>query len=1372
MKSEEKIKKIYPKVIKGALVFGGRRSPPPCYPSPPPDPNTPKEAVEGIDKPSRVLSRTETEVTDLISEGPIEGLVSGSYSFNGSAGKIGWDNYIFTTYTSKNNDPYLRSVYWRNIPLIDNAGNYNYTQINFRYDNGNQVRSVNLTSKINNQISTNSIPQASRTLSVGDVLRYGPDFVKQYDFRSSNISQIIVSLKVEGLYDQQNDPNKDKKTFNLGCGQSVKISQTVGNIREREVTYNFKIYKITRTNLSLILNRNERSYGKITSGFIDKFTFDLSNTNPDEEGFLGYRVRIERTSPESTVINLRDAVSVHAITEIFREEYIYPKTAIYKSLFTAEFFPDAPARSYDLKLLKVKIPSNYDPIKKSYNGDWDGRFSDEYHPSGNGLYWTDNPIWCYYDLLTNRRYGLGKYIPNANVDKWSLYQISQYCDTIVEDGYGGYEPRFTCNVIINDFSDAFTLLNDFASIFRGMSYYANGSIYAIADMPKDPYVLFTNSNVENGDFNYSSSSKKTRNTVAVIRYNDMSNFSKPTVEYVEDPDGVRKYGIRKVEITAFGCTSQGQAYRLGKWALASEQIETETVDFVAGLESLYLKPGDIIKIQDSNRILERLGGRVLAVSTGVGGIHKFILDEELNQISGYFSNNFSNDSAYKFEILTPSFRVTGTNYSDFLTGYDRSEIQSGLFNLNNISGVTGYDPEKVLTQLTCNKVFDTSNYLLAAGATWTVQTTGSGNSFGLNAETELYRVIGITEIEPNRYNINALEHNPGKYLFIESGVSLSSAPSVTPVLLKDVSYPNSFTPSTGSDQIYLNLLIGNPVDTITRETDFWKVYAKSGSTFNGGDLTPQYVNINGTTVDVPKNEYLIETLDVNDLGDTSGQFIPTGNDTTYYFRVYGQNNRGFYSQNYASNSFYYNSPYLSDYTNLLVIENFKYQTQNDPLANVGLNLPSGNLFHSSDFDVQWEIDNLAPILKTWKNENLTYRLLFGTGSFNSSASYTNNIGAYYLNLQSNASEYSAYTGWDAEQFVDILTDHVISGFWLAIDASGISGTKYSSQLTQASQNYTKSDGYLFGQFNNESLKNRIILNDITAYLDSSNNLQMVFPNLPSDAGNIYAFFTDDTSKTGFLTEANLNKIISEQFVPPYKSFIRALASSGIQMREAFFDGASRFSTSDPFVSTTSTLLKNGYIVCRFSTDFSDMLMDQYEKNFIDGSTYDSGNYPVQAPQAVYYGSYPTGVNITYRWPNTDILGNPINPHRQIANNIMFLPQNILNPQLISGQLTDTAAGSDVTGLSGYLQSQINSLSGSAFIKNQTNNGNLILANNSNINVLSGNININSGTLGLSGTTNFIYNTVTNSGTDKVYAPSGYFAINLNGTGVRVPFFRA
>jgi hypothetical protein len=1434
MNLKEDNKKIYPKVLRGA--GGGGSS---CSPAPPPDPHTPVEAPEGIFKAGvagKALSRTETEVTDLISEGPIEGLVSGKYVYAGQTNRIGWSSYVFNKYNSKENNPYLRSIFWKNVPLIDDAGNYNYSQINFRYDNGNQTSAISLTSNLKNATSAADIPQASRTLTLGDTLRYGADFAKNYDFKSTNISELIVSLKITALFDQQNDPNRDRITYDLGCGQTVKISQTAGDIRDRSITYRFKVFKITSGGYIEIpsLQRDEQTNGKISSGVIDAFKFDLTGKyDPNDLSFLGWRIQIQRTSKESTVLNLKDSVTVDSITEVFREDYIYPKSAIFKSLFTSEYFQSVPDRSYDVKLLKMKIPSNYDPIKKTYNGDWDGRFSDEYHPSGVGLYWTDNPAWCYYDLLTNKRYGLGKYIKNQQVDKWNLYQIAQYCDTIVDDGFGGLEPRFTCNTIINDFSDAFNLLNDMASIFRGMSYYANGSIFAIADMPKDPYVLFTNSNVENGDFNYSSSSKKTRNTVAVVRYNDMNYFAKPTVEHIEDPDGIRKYGIRKLEITAFGCTSRGQAYRLGRWALASEQLETETVDFTAGLDSVYLRPGDVVKIQDSNRMINRLGGRVLGITTGIGGKHKFILDEEFNNISGYFTTNFPGQT-YKFEILTPTSRATGTNYSDFITGYERSKIQSGLFQMNSsfVIKATGYDPEKTLTEINCNKVFNATDYNLHTGAIWTAQTTGSG--FGLNTETELYRIIGISEIEPFKYNINAMEYNPTKYLYVESGVSFADAPVLNPPASKEASYPSGLLLYETAD-LFLNYKISGAINTIDNQTSYWRIYAKSGSDFISNDLQAQYANIQGTIVNLPKEEFFINSLQVpDDNTPVSGEYVPSGNNQTYYFRIYGISPKGYYSRDYRAGNFYYSSNLLGDYTNLIEFNDFKYRSSYDDLTTipivgenagqfVSVDLNTGNLIHDKTLNLQWSIDNLAPILKIWTNDELTYRLRFGTGNFDGSGVNSENY-IYTENYSPSAAsaEFSVFTGLSDINLRSYLRDDVISGFWIAIDARETDGgVKYTSQQTLAGAAYNQPHGYLFGLFQNDQMTSeKYDINTATALINSDNNISITLKDPKSYIGSIYVFFTDQIAATGYLTPGNLNKIMYQQFTSPnYTSFVKALANSGIQLREAFFNGVDTFTTSSSFFKSVGNgILQSGYMALRPSTKFEDNLMDQYDQDFTNGNAYDLGNYqrnvfytrcangilagcepcpptfppspcPVCTAGATFeieggggfgggdklcynvsystvdavpvdYESLPAGLAATYRFPRVNNQGTAVDTDRQIVNNLVFLPQTNDTPISISNNLRNLVDDAKLSGVSGYIIGLINQLSGDAFLKNQINSGDLKLASGYYLNL--------SGTGG-----RLIFNSdqVLNA-TTRTYAPSGYFRLDINGTGVRIPYFKS
>ena len=348
---------------------------------------------------------------------------------------------------------------------------------------------------------------------------------------------------------------------------------------------------------------------------------------------MGWELKIVRQTKDSVSAARRNISNIDSITENYETRFAYPNSAIVSQKFNAEFFSQVPDRAFDTKLLKVNVPGNYNPITKNYestgpsttNGGWDGTFATQKQ-------WTDNPAWCFYDLITSNRYGLGKYIPESYIDKWTLYEIGRVCDTLVSDGYGGVEPRFTCNLILTQREEAYKVINDMASVFRGLVYYANGSIYTTQDTEKEPIFLFTNANVEDGNFSYASSAKRNRHTVAIVRYNNKNDFYKPAVEYVEDFDAIRKYGINEIELTAFGCTSRGQALRFGRWALLSETMETETVSFVAGTEGAYLKPGDVFKICDSNRTSKRYGGRVKEVLSNTGHVSANLLEY---QATGY-----------------------------------------------------------------------------------------------------------------------------------------------------------------------------------------------------------------------------------------------------------------------------------------------------------------------------------------------------------------------------------------------------------------------------------------------------------------------------------------------------------------------------------------------------------------------------------------------------------------------------------------------------------------------------------------------------------------------------------------------------------------
>ncbi len=332
--------------------------------------------------------------------------------------------------------------------------------------------------------------------------------------------------------------------------------------------------------------------------------------------FQGWEIRIIRLTPDSVHSFLKNESFVDSLVEIYDSVIRYPYCAMVYSKFDAEFFNQIPQRSYECKLLKIKIPNTYDPIKRTYTeplGYWDGCFKHKKE-------WTNNPAWCFYDLITNNRYGLGDYIDPNTVDKWTLYEIAKYCDTLVSNDRGGLEPRFTLNHIIVSREEAYKVVNELASAFRAIAYFAFGNIYVSQDSPKAPKYLFNNSNVVEGSFSYSSSAKKARHTVALIRYNDKHNMYQPSICYVEDQFGVQRYGIREIETSAIGCTSEAQAKRFGEWILRSELLQTETVQFTAGTEGAYLRPGDNISIYDEHRSERKLAGRTITVEEVATGL--------------------------------------------------------------------------------------------------------------------------------------------------------------------------------------------------------------------------------------------------------------------------------------------------------------------------------------------------------------------------------------------------------------------------------------------------------------------------------------------------------------------------------------------------------------------------------------------------------------------------------------------------------------------------------------------------------------------------------------------------------------------------------
>lgn len=468
--------------------------------------------------------------------------------------------------------------------------------------------------------------------------------------------------------------------------------------------------------------------GKTTSPYQRAYRIDLPGTGP-------WEVRVRRTSEDADASNINNQTYWAAYTEIIDSKLIYPDSALVALEVDAQQFgSDIPSRSYDMKLRIIEVPSNYDPETRTYSGLWDGSFK---------LAWSDNPAWCFRDLAMSTRYGAGL----ESVDKWGLYQIAQYCDELVPNGYGQEEPRFTFNTLFASREEAITTLDTMASIFRGMTYWGTNTVMATADMPADPVKLVTPSNViedeNSGCFTYSGSALKARHTVALVSWTDPENGYELSVEVVEDKDGIERYGWRQKDVTLVGCTSRGQARRAGLWILYSERAETETVSYKCSVDQADLRPGDIIALSDPSTAGARLGGRLRQTGT-----ERLQLDQRPDEASG---------GDWYLDVKLPSGgierRAVASFDGDFVT-------------LANPLSQTPVD-----------------------GAVWMLSST--------EVEPRLFRVLSNKEQEDHTYTITALEHDPNKYARIEQGLQLPE-PDNTLIPTGPVTSPYNITiePST------------------------------------------------------------------------------------------------------------------------------------------------------------------------------------------------------------------------------------------------------------------------------------------------------------------------------------------------------------------------------------------------------------------------------------------------------------------------------------------------------------------------------------------------------------------------------------------------
>lgn len=547
---------------------------------------------------------------------------------------------------------FLRDIYLDGTPIQNESGGLNFEQVQCDFRYGTQ-----------DQDYIQGFPSSEVTTPISIELTSSLAWVRAIS--NTELSAVRITMAVAGL-SKTNTENGDINGYSVAY--AIDLS-TDGGAYETVLNTAFT--------------------GKTTQRYTRSHRVDLPDAN------TGWSIRVRRLTPNASSATIADRTYIDTLTDIIDAKMRYPMSAIVGIQINAAQFQSIPVRSYHMRGRLVRVPTNYDPETRIYTGAWDGLFKIAY---------TNNPAWVFYDLAGNDRYGLGERIPAGYVDKWSLYEIGRYCDELVPDGKGGTEPRFTCNCYLQQRGDAWKVMQDLASVFRGIIYYAGGTVVPSADIPRDPVYAFTNGNVIDGRFSYMGSGGRTRYTVALVSWNDMTANGVAKVEPVEDREGIARYGIRQTEMVAFGCTSQGQAQRVGRWALVTSMLETDTVTFNVGLDGAIAMPGQVIRVADVFRAGRRIGGRISAAT-----IDSLTLDRPIENHSGQEISVVMPDGITQTRDVTeingnvvtvnPNFSEVPSSESVWAT--DSDDLKTQLFRV--VSVAEGTQENRITFQITAVK---------------------------------------------------------------------------------------------------------------------------------------------------------------------------------------------------------------------------------------------------------------------------------------------------------------------------------------------------------------------------------------------------------------------------------------------------------------------------------------------------------------------------------------------------------------------------------------------------------------------------------------------------------------------------------------------
>lgn len=581
--------------------------------------------------------------------------------------------------------------------------------------------------------------------------------------RSIGVGKRITHAIAEGISYNVIDPNIS--AIDIGIRVPRLSKQTIEKtVSIGDYFVNFSVY------LNGVLYQTFKIEGKTNNGYVREYRIPLGTRVVDENGVL---VKIVKEDSDSTSTLISNDIVWDYVNEIIASKLNYPYSVVSSIQVDSRSFSSLPQRAYHMKFLKILLPSNYNTTTREFVGDWDGSFS---VPT-----WSNNPAWVLYDILTSKRYGLGEFLPIDNIDKWKLYEIGKYCDEMVPSGKsdGSLEPRFTCNVSLNRREDALKVINDLCTVFRGMPIWFSNVLTFSQDSPRDEIMLFTNSNVSEQGFSYSSSDISQRFSVALVYYNNKEDYFRQDVVSVEDPDAIKRIGYKEIEIPTFGCTSKSQAMRVGKWAVYSTFYQSEIVSFAAGSEALYLSSGEVIEILDNDRFIVRNSGRITHYNSETNEI---TLD-----IQVYLDPNKEN----KVHIGIPKGNLSITDIEESGQYKDLKTSQKESFSIQIDSEIPIYTSVIKLVELPKGVISDDNAIFLIESKSWDSnnyyyedqdefnrllsEMRGNFNSYLKGVELyeskpKKYRVVSIKDNADGNFEISALEYNETKYKAVEEGL--------------------------------------------------------------------------------------------------------------------------------------------------------------------------------------------------------------------------------------------------------------------------------------------------------------------------------------------------------------------------------------------------------------------------------------------------------------------------------------------------------------------------------------------------------------------------------------------------------------------------